>query len=304
MFFRQRKRRPQNDPNASLVNWIIIGFVILGILSSFGKDRQFPKEASPTTLKENLLNAAPKAPMEIGSYKNILSPDTASATMKMQDSVEGEGKPVVCGQKVSIAYEALLGDEKPIADTASKEKPLNFRIGGSAVMPALELGVVGMKKGGVRTLFAPMHMAYGLKEHARDDVPADSNVQFKITLLDVSPELPEMNDSVFRMITVQRGVGKLILCGQPTKIHITVWGVDGKKLFTTHDEGKEPITFTPGKSEVMLGLEQGVVGMSASGARTLIVPPAFQQTMNGNPASTDIPLPENQIVIVDVETLP
>jgi hypothetical protein len=38
--------------------------------------------------------------------------------------------------------------------------------------------------------------------------------------------------------------------------------------------------------------------------RTLVVPPPFQKTMNGNPAAIDFPFPENQTVLVDIELVP
>ena len=87
------------------------------------------------------------------------------------------------------------------------------------------------------------------------------------------------------------------------KSQVTVWSVDGKKLFSTKDKG-QPLTFTPGKSEVFLGLEQGVIGMAAGEMRTLIVPPGFQKAMDGNPPTTDFLLPKDQTVLVDVEALP
>lgn len=302
MFFNTRPKKRKPDPNASLVNWIIIGVVALAVIGNFGKERPLPKEASPKALKESLVKAAPKSPIDFSNYQNLLPGNNAG--LKIQEIETGEGKPAICGQKVSIAYEAVTAGDQPIKDGASKEKPLTFTIGGGKVMPALEQGVVGMKKDGIRAVYSPARMAYGLEGFIRDDVPGNTAVQFTVTLLDVTPELPDMEDNAFRIINVQRGVGPTILCGDAVKAHITVWSVDGRKLFSTRGEGREPITFTPGKSEMMLGLEQGAVGINLAGARTLIVPPPFQKTMNGNAPKADIPLPQRQTVLIDLEALP
>jgi hypothetical protein len=76
----------------------------------------------------------------------------------------------------------------------------------------------------------------------------------------------------------------------------------GNKLFSTPAD--KPLTFTPGKSEVFLGLEQGIIGMARGAKRTLVVPPVLQKTLLGNAPTIDFPLPKEQTVLVDVEALP
>ena len=52
-------------------------------------------------------------------------------------------------------------------------------------------------------------------------------------------------------------------------------GIEGQpKLLTNHDEAK-PLKITLGDESVIRGLENGILGMKASGSRTFTIPPAL-----------------------------
>jgi peptidylprolyl isomerase len=70
------------------------------------------------------------------------------------------------------------------------------------------------------------------------------------------------------------------------------------KVFDASWKRNEPFTFTLGKSQVIPGWEQGVVGMKVGGRRELIIPAALGYGAKGSPPS--IPPNETLVFIVDL----
>lgn len=277
---------------------MMVGFVIYALLSG---------SPSPLTHKEEFKDAGnglvSQSLIDLKSYQDKIFPDRHT-TLRVKDLRTGSGSPAVCGQNVTIAYEAFLPDGAKISDSAGSDKPLSFRIGENKVLPAFEQGVIGMQKGGKRSLVAPPNMSYGIKEFARADVPEKSNVRLDVELLEASPALPSLDDVPYRIANISQGSGHMLLCGDSAKLAMTIWSAEGKKLFSNTGQGEAPLSITLGKSELFMGLEQGVIGMNVGGQRLLVVPPAFQRTMHGNAPALDI-LPKNsQTVLVEVEALP
>lgn len=143
-------------------------------------------------------------------------------------------------------------------------------------------------------------------------------------MLSASPEFKDIENIPYRVVDVRKSSGPMLMCGQKGNFNVTIWDTKGTKLYSSADAVKQDtkptdqtansnkeasipvkgLSFTPGKSEVFMGLEQGVVGMPMGGMRTLVVPPAFLRTTSGAPPAIQFPLPEGQTVLVDVEYLP
>jgi FKBP-type peptidyl-prolyl cis-trans isomerase SlyD len=85
------------------------------------------------------------------SFGGILAADRAKGT---------EGKTVMNGSKVSIEYTLTLGDKKVI-DTNVGEDPLTFEEGAHQVIPGMEKGLLGMKKGQTKRLVIKPEDGYG-----------------------------------------------------------------------------------------------------------------------------------------------
>lgn len=293
MFFR-KKRAP--DPTPPWIKWLVLGFLAVAILGNLYKN---PTQGSLPHLFEKAENDIGKS-FEWSDYKSKILPETG-ASLHARDTSPGTGAPVVCGQDVEIAYSAY-GKDHALIESVTKEKPLTFRMGSGSVMPALEQGITGMRIGGRRIVSAPGEMSYS-GSFARDGVSAMAPVQFDIELLSAKPALEALADTPYRIAYIAQGSGIGLLCGQTIQVHLTLWDVAGKKRYSTHDEGQSPIAVTPGKSEWFLGLEQGVIGMSRGSKRTLIVPPALQKTLQGTKPAMELPFPDSQTVLVDIEAV-
>ena len=67
--------------------------------------------------------------------------------------------------------------------------PLVFTLGAGAVITGWDVGVPGMKIGGIRRLVVPPSMAYGSNRYS--GIPPSSTLVFEIELLDVQ-DVPEI----------------------------------------------------------------------------------------------------------------
>lgn len=275
------------------LKWMLVIFVCYGLIlvNTSNEGRKRIELTQEKISKNEIVN--------IDGYKDKLFPEHA-AGLRIKDEKEGSGQPAVCGQKVVIAYQSYLAQGNELPDSASADKPLRFTIGDGHAMPVFDRGVIGMKAGGKRSIVAPPTMTYGMEDYKRSDVPEGATVRMEMELLSAEPALPELDTMPYRIAEVAVGNGNMLICGETTTIRLKIWDLTGKLLYSNAGD-KEPITLTPGKSELMLGIEQGVIGMLEGGTRLLIIPPAFQKTMSGDAPKTDFPLPEAQVVMVEVE---
>ena len=292
--FGRKKNRSKMPPKPVWLKWALlafIGYALLMVSTPGNKANRTVQQTQSKLEKNEIIN--------IGDYKSKIFPERA-AGLRINDVEKGGGDYAVCGQRVTVAYESFLAQGNKLPDAASKEKPLTFTIGGRHVMPVFDSGVIGMKVGGKRSIIAPPLMSYGLDDYHRDDVPKGANVRFEMELLSISPKLPDVAVMPYRIAEVGIGKGMMLVCGEQANLRIKIWDLTGKILYTNSAD-KEPLSIAMGKSEVMLGLEQGVIGMQEGGTRLLIIPPAFQQTMSGAKAKFSFPLPKDQTVMVEVE---
>lgn len=298
MFFRKRER----EPTPNWLKWLFIGFFLYAMVTYYREDsadrpnplRQAVNEASKEVKGGDFFNYS--------DYKERIFPSYVGS-LRINDTKLGSGLPAVCGQEAAITFAAWLDKDNKIEE-ATAEKPLRFIIGEGTAMPVFEQGVIGMQPGGSRSLIAPMQLSYGTEGHKRDELAPGTMVRFDVTLLEVTPPLPDPDAVPYRIAVTRPSSGKSHICGETVKAQLTLWDTKGSKLFTTYGEGKAPLNFTLGLSQVFSGLEQGVVGMREGEMRTLIVPPSFQKPLRPNPKAVDFHLPQNQTIIVDVELIP
>jgi FKBP-type peptidyl-prolyl cis-trans isomerase len=294
--FGKKIDRSKIPPKPAWLKWGLLafaGYAMVMVSMPGNKAHQSLQQTQAKLGKNEILN--------IGEYKNKIFPEHA-AGLRINDVEKGVGDYAVCGQRVSIAYESFLAQGNKLPDAASKEKPLTFIIGDHHVMPVFDSGVIGMQVGGKRSIIAPPLMSYGLEDYRRDDVPKGAAVRFEMELLSAEPKIPEVAEMPYRIAEVGGGNGAVLVCGEQAHLRIKLWDLSGKLLYSNVKD-KESLAITTGKSEVMLGLEQGVLGMREGGTRLLIIPPAFQKTMSGAASKFALPLPKDQTVMVEVEAL-
>ena len=81
---------------------------------------------------------------------------------------------------------------------------------------------------------------------------------------------------------LKKGSGKLAETGDTVKVHYTGKLLDGTKFDSSLDRD-QPFEFTLGKSEVIKGWDDGVVGMKEGGKRRLLIPYVMAYGERGRP---------------------
>ena len=93
------------------------------------------------------------------------------------------------------------------------------------------------------------------------------------------------------------GTGAQAAVGQQVKVHYTGWLTNGNKFDSSVDRG-QPFVFPLG-GRVIMGWNQGVVGMKVGGKRRLTIPPHLAYGERGFPGA----IPPNSTLIFEVELL-
>lgn len=111
------------------------------------------------------------------------------------DLKEGTGRAVASGDKVEVHYVGrlgvtrfsyLLGRGKEIDSSRARNAPLVVPVGQGMVIRGWELGLIGMKPGGIRRLVIAPADAYGELGHP-PTVPPNATLIFEVELLRILP---------------------------------------------------------------------------------------------------------------------
>jgi FKBP-type peptidyl-prolyl cis-trans isomerase FkpA len=114
--------------------------------------------------------------------------------------------------------------------------------------------------------------------------------------------MPDSGITTLQKTDTKVGTGNEARKGMNVQVHYTGWlydttAADRKGKQFDSSRGKDPFTFRLGDGEVIPGWDEGVVGMKAGGARTLIIPPALGYGPQGAAGQ----IPPNATLIFDVE---
>lgn len=110
-------------------------------------------------------------------------------------------------------------------------------------------------------------------------------------------------DVPYSQIDLRLGTGADVASGATVTANYTGWLYDGSKTdfkglqFDT-STGRAPLTFTLGAGQVISGLERGMIGMKAGGARRMVIPPSLGYGIERNG-----PIPPFSTLVFEVELL-
>ncbi len=106
--------------------------------------------------------------------------------LQIKDTFIGTGLETVKGALLLCQYEGYLEDGIKFDSSFDHGRPFQFVFGAKRVIQGWDLGLIGMREGGKRTLFIPSHLAYGERNIGKFITP-NSNLIFKIELIEVKP---------------------------------------------------------------------------------------------------------------------
>ena len=98
-------------------------------------------------------------------------------SVDVQDEKIGTGDEAVVGDTVVVSYEGKL-DDGTVFDTATS---FEFQLGAGDVIKGWDIGILGMKVHGIRTLNVPSSLGYG-KRGAAPEIPPNADLYFTVRL--------------------------------------------------------------------------------------------------------------------------
>ncbi len=207
----------------------------------------------------------------------------------------GDGQLPTAGSVARITFVAkyldgtLLGKSDDLGD-AYFDVPL----GEGRVLKGLEEGITHMSKGEEATFILPYSLAYG--EHDYQNIPAYSNLVFKVKLLDivskekdkVEKEAQAKTDfdkylkdnkinkshktkSGLVYVKTKDGYGAMPTSGATVTVNYVGKFLDGK-VFDSSEEHGGPVSFVIGEDRVIKGWEEGIMLMHKGEKGSLVVP--------------------------------
>lgn len=133
-----------------------------------------------------------KAPLQMDDDKPQPKPAAAGTPdpkavkeLGIKDTKVGIGPAAAAGDSVSMLYTGKLTDGTVFDSTSKRNnEPFTFTLGGGQVIKGWDLGIVGMKKGGKRTLTIPGDLAYGAA--GQGSIPPNATLIFDVEMLTIN----------------------------------------------------------------------------------------------------------------------
>ena len=104
--------------------------------------------------------------------------------VQINNIILGEGAEIINHSKILVHYTGKLQDGTKFDSSYDRGEPFSFQIGLRQVIEGWEIGLMGMKVGGKRTLVIPPELAYG-ERGAGDLIPPNATLTFDVEIVDV-----------------------------------------------------------------------------------------------------------------------
>jgi len=104
--------------------------------------------------------------------------------LQIEEIKVGSGTEATAGQRVTVHYVGTLTNGNKFDSSRDRGKGFDFMLGKQQVIKGWDVGVAGMKVGGMRKLTIPPEMAYGDRGFP-PVIPPGSTLVFEVELLSV-----------------------------------------------------------------------------------------------------------------------
>jgi FKBP-type peptidyl-prolyl cis-trans isomerase len=108
----------------------------------------------------------------------------AAFLTQIEDITPGSGAEAKAGDTVSVHYVGTLDNGSKFDSSRDRGSPFSFSLGRGQVIKGWDVGVEGMRVGGVRKLTIPAEEGYGSRG-AGGAIPPNATLVFEVELLGV-----------------------------------------------------------------------------------------------------------------------
>lgn len=114
-------------------------------------------------------------------------PDQSSVPFSQTDLTVGTGTEATAGRTASVQYNIWLYSETGTDKKGTQLQPGQFAyvVGSTSIIRGFDMGVTGMKVGGIRRLIVPPSLAYGTTGDSTGTIPPNAALVFEIALANV-----------------------------------------------------------------------------------------------------------------------
>jgi len=131
--------------------------------------------------------------------------------LQINNIIEGQGAEIINHSKIQVHYTGKLQDGTKFDSSYDRGQPFSFQIGLREVIEGWEIGLMGMKVGGKRTLIIPPELAYG-ERGAGDLIPPNATLTFDVEIIDVkdpgygfinAEEIQDLQEDGYKFIDIR-----------------------------------------------------------------------------------------------------
>ena len=173
-----------------------------------------------------------------------------SQDIEIIDETLGNGLEIVNHSKVTVHYIGKFKNGSEFDNSYKRGEPFAFQIGTRKVIMGWELGLIGMKETGKRTIYVPYQLAYG-DNGAGDLIPPKTDLIFEIEVIKVLPPKYKQMDSLqlklamtdksFKIIDI-RNKKEIELSGKiPGSIIMTAFDINGNFIPNFYNRTKKKL---------------------------------------------------------------
>lgn len=256
-------------PFPKWLSWLFVGF--LAYIVYIGNQTQTPPasapEETPPPAKEQ---ETPREEydelrqlVDKNRWMRAIDPGYIGDANIREVKLGDAGLTAQCGSKVTVLLRGTTRDGASFDAAHDESQPLSFTLG-AAPIPALNEGIIGMKAGGVRQIFAPAAHVYA-------DRRGDEEISFRLELVAVTAPTEDAFPALAVTLAAGSDEGEPARCGWPMAAIFSVFDAAGKRIYRS----EAPLRFIPGNTEIAAGVDLLARGMRVGESRILYLPPAW-----------------------------
>jgi FKBP-type peptidyl-prolyl cis-trans isomerase len=293
-----KRKKTKHASNPTWLKWIVMIFIAYAIFINY-TERQAKTELS----RGSVLGVTKQADDGTAFTRADFGTYTLPKGVIIGGDIQGKGEEIRCGQTATLRYEEILPQGvQPLDETRAVAQEITLQVGVEQEGKLWVTALPGMKQGGIREVKMSARSQYAEEELQKMGLESYAPISYRIELLDFLPKA-DFNHIPFQATDRIEGTGNTISCGTFAHYHLKLWNPDGTLAYDSRKMQKDPLVMQVGNSDIMYGLDRGMLNMKQSGIRSIIIPPAYAalNPQENNPLKGIIN--ENQVVLAEIELL-